>query len=73
MACEAWMLHVLTGQLLEHEAHLAKGSAHELPPLDVPAWPALVPQTLSKPEVNLFSSLAWPVNAAHSHRAAAGA
>ena len=45
------MAHIPTGQLLEHEAHLASGTAHALPALDVPAWPALVPQTLSKPEV----------------------
>ena len=49
------MLHIPTGQLLEHEAHLAKGSAQEVPPLNVPAWPALVPQTLSKPEVGPFA------------------
>ena len=53
------MLQVPTGQLLEHEAHLAKGSAHKLLPLDVPAWPALVPQTLSKPEVKLVSQIMY--------------
>ena len=45
------LLHVPRDQALDHEAHLAKGTAHELPPLDVPAWPALVPTDASKPEV----------------------
>ena len=46
------MLHVPKAQLVEHEAHLAKSEAHELPALDVPAWPALVSESLSKPEVS---------------------